>query len=325
MRGPIIVTFAALMPSMPFAQTPHDEFVIETETVVNRVAFSADSQTVAGVGQLGVGFWDVTSGELRQTVVWERENRFDIAVSSPVDRVAAVTADTTLSLWNLADGDLPEQLETTTPGARASSQFSPDGSFLAHANHEARELRVWEIPSGRLRFVTAQTGIGPTSTLAFSPDGTVLAGANGDTDLYVWSVQDGKLLRVIDELQLTTFALKFSPDGRYLVSGGVDRNIHLWDTGTWKRALQFEQQAEAIRSLDLSPDGTVLVTGGQDTTDNDNPAQLILWGFPSGEELTRVRLPRAVTSVAFSPDGLLLAVASGEERIRLWHLSELLE
>lgn len=300
--------------------------MIETETVITRVAFSVDSQTVAGVGQVSVGFWDVASGELLQTVSWERENRSDIAISSPADWVAAVESDTTLSLWNLSGGDLPEQLDTTTPGFRASSQFSPDRSLLARANHEARELRVWEIPSGRLRFVTKETGIGPTSAMAFSPDGTLLAGANGDTDLYVWSAQDGKLLRVIDELQLTTFVLAFSPDGRHLISAGVDRNIYVWDTQTWTRARQFEQQhPEAIRSLDLSPDGRVLATGGQDTTDNDNPAQLILWDVPSGEELTRIRFPRTVTSVAFSPDGLLLAVASGEDRIRLWHLSQLLE
>ena len=79
---------------------------------------------------------------------------------------------------------------------------------------------MWEVPSARLRFVT-ETGIGPTSALAFSPDGALLAGANGDTDLYVWSAQDGKLLRVIDELQLSTSTLKFSPDG---VNG--NRKLH---------------------------------------------------------------------------------------------------
>ena len=97
-------------------------------------------------------------------------------------------------------GALPEQLDTPTSASPASSQFSPDGSLLAHTNHRERQLRVWEVPSARLRFVT-ETGIGPTSALAFSPDGALLAGANGDTDLYVWSAQDGKLLRVIDELQ----------------------------------------------------------------------------------------------------------------------------
>ena len=124
---------------------------------------------------------------------------------------------------------------------------------------------------------------------------------------------------------LTTFALTFSPDGRQLISAGVDRNIYVWDTRTWT-ARQFGQQhPEAVRSLALSPDGEVLATGGQDTTDNDNPAHLILWDPASGDELTRIRLPRTVTSVAFSPDGLWLAAATGEELMRLWRLSQLLE
>ena len=227
----LVVALAALVPSILIAQSPRDEVVIDTDFVVSRVAFSRDSQTVAGIGTGSLGLWDVASRALSQTVSWERDNRAHIAISSPVDWVAAVESETALKLWNLTEDGLPERLETTTPDARASSQFSRTArSWLTPTRTRAR-VRVWEIPSGRLRFVTADTGIGPTSPLAFAPDGSLLAGANGDTDLYVWSGHDGTLLRVIDELLLTTFAVTFSPDGHQMITAGVDRAIYVWDTG----------------------------------------------------------------------------------------------
>ena len=324
-RRALAFVLTALVSGSVSAQSPDDVVVIETDAAVFGVAFSPDSRTVGGLGRQRLGLWDVASGSLRQSVTWEAA-RLGVAVSSPLEWMAAFPSDAAPGLWNLTEGDLPEHLDLAASGARTSSRFSPDRTLLAQANQEAREIRVWEVPSGQLRFVTGETGVGPTSPMAFSPDGRLLVGANGDTDVYVWSARDGRLLRVIDELRLTTFAMTFTADGRQLISGGVDRNIYVWDAETWTQARPFERQhPEAIRTLALSPDGRVLATGGQDTTDDDNPAHLILWDVASGEERTRVRLPRAVTSVTFSPDGSLLAAATGEDRVRVWRVSRLVD
>jgi WD40 repeat protein len=77
--------------------------------------------------------------------------------------------------------------------------------------------------------------------------------------------------------------------------------------------------------MDLSPDGRILATGGLDPATIDNPAHLILWDLNSGKALKTIRLPHAVTGVAFSPDARRIAMANLENDVKLWQVSSLLE
>jgi WD40 repeat protein len=69
----------------------------------------------------------------------------------------------------------------------------------------------------------------------------------------------------------------------------------------------------------------LLVTGGLDVTDDDNPAHLMVWNVGSGKVLKRTRLPHAVTSVAFSPDGRWIAAANRQKHVLLWRVPDLMD
>lgn len=58
------------------------------------------------------------------------------------------------------------------------------------------------------------------TSLAFSPDGRLLASGSGN-ETHLWRVEDGTLLRTIEE------KTRLSPDGRLLISG-ADRTIRIW-------------------------------------------------------------------------------------------------
>jgi WD40 repeat protein len=125
-------------------------------------------------------------------------------------------------------------------------------------------------------------------------------------------------VRLIDELPVSMFAMQFSPDGKYLANAGVDRVVYLWETTNWKLTRKLSGHEDMISSLDFSNDGRMLATGGFSEVSNRSPVKVILWDLGSGKSIRTVTAPMRVGSVAFAPDGKLLATSSNEKNVNLW-------
>jgi WD40 repeat protein len=78
--------------------------------------------------------------------------------------------------------------------------------------------------------------------------------------------------------------------------------------------------SDRVRSVSLSPDGRWLLTGGDE---NDRSARL--WDARSSLELRSFVHERAVSAVAFTPDGGRFVTADAKGTIRLWSLETLSE
>ncbi|MBL7184948.1 MAG: WD40 repeat domain-containing protein [Phycisphaerae bacterium] len=111
-------------------------------------------------------------------------------------------------------------------------------------------------------------------------------------------------------------SIAFSPDGTILAAAHqANRAILLWDPQTQKQvgALNIDN----ISIIAFNPDGTILALGDGGSSDTT----IRLWDVAAQKEVGVIHLPTRseVTSVAFSPDGNILASSTWlDNPIRLW-------
>lgn len=168
------------------------------------------------------------------------------------------------------------------------------------------------------------------TAVAFSPDGRTLAvgSASMPGEVSLWSTATAQRILTLPTGHLVG-AVAFSPDGLQLATSGVTvlwngnrpplyrARAELWELATGNKidlCDDHESQFNQIDALAFSPNGTLATahaSGG-----------VKLWDVHSGKErLTLGKDVQPVRSLAFSPNGLLLATGGSDSLIRIWDLA----
>ncbi|MDX2154428.1 MAG: hypothetical protein SFV54_27045 [Bryobacteraceae bacterium] len=316
MRGGVL---AGLMAAAAMAQGAM-EFVITSDVNVAAIAFQEDGKSIAGRGEGRLRLWDTTTGAVK----WKFDpTDGNLSFLPQPGRVARGRSDGSLEILAIPGGSVIGKVSASAAEGRPA--FSRDGTLIARPYRvmpRASEtfVRVRDA-TGREKFA-APAGLGGVSVMDFSPDGKFLVAGANDTDLRVWNVQSGELVRVIDEMLVTMFAIAFSPDGKSLALAGADRIVYLYDTASWKLSRKLAGQPEMISAMEFSPDGRRLVTGGFSELTVNHPVKVVLWDVASGKMLRTFGAPRQVSSAVFSPDGKIVAAAYGAKTITLFPIAD---
>ncbi len=147
-------------------------------------------------------------------------------------------------------------------------------------------------------------------TIAFSPDGSLLATGDSRGDILLWQLTDYQPIATLTGHTDSVNQIAFSPDGNLLASGSNDATARLWDIRSSQCLKTLDDHTREVKGIALSPDGQWLATASHDFT-------IKLWDVESGQCLTTLQEQTYAHSVAFSPDGALLASSAGKT-ITLW-------
>ena len=168
--------------------------------------------------------------------------------------------------------------------------------------------------------------VGNRDVLCFCFLGTSGLMATGSTDqkIRLWAVNTldyshgYALMSTIDD-DVAVYNLASSADGTVIAAGGRISTQFFHADG--KIIRKVFRPNHTCRSLALSPDGLTAAIG----SGNDSAGAVTLYDVNAGEMIAELTgFDGAVTSLAFSPDGSLLATGCTDRTVKCWDLQKLL-
>jgi WD40 repeat protein len=164
----------------------------------------------------------------------------------------------------LTDPALQEKQPNGRPGIAhldlvQSLAFNRDGDLLASGGF--RTVKLWRRPRDvrRLELSLPDT----VTAVTANADGTVLAAAAADFSITLCDRATGNAIAELKGHTATVTALKFLPDGLRLASASLDKTVRLWNVADGQLVGRIDVPAE-INDMALTADGRRLATAGAD-------------------------------------------------------------
>ncbi|GAA3808856.1 hypothetical protein GCM10022403_048680 [Streptomyces coacervatus] len=286
---------------------------------VTGTALSADGRRAAVCsGGQAPQLWDIP-GHRALSGTWQKDHICDEDTNTTVlaldeDRLAAATG-TGLRVWDTGTG---KRIADFADNGVNHASFSPDGAFLATADHE--EIRVWRLAAPEVPvFRHSLNNQRPYSGPAWDPDGRTLRYLEGTT---VHTLDLGPAVtRAWHGIPLD--AVGFSPDGRTYATAERTGDHYLFRL----RATADDRLTSTLPSVDVpvfrdpapvipvaplpllafSPDGTALAYGVSAPRQEVVSQSFTVWDIARHRVRSTMHLPGdPVLKTALGPGGRTL-------------------
>jgi len=284
---------------------------------VYALAWSPDGKLLAtGAGDGTVRLWQ-PDGSLFKTLKsegtvfglsWSPNGRILTSGSSVGPGKNAV------QFWTMDGVLLRTRYTDQTAGKFYNVAWSPDGQFVVAG---AIDYKLWRSDGTEIYHYAGGT---PAWALTWSPDGQRWVVGNESARAYMYDTSGNELAQLEDSVGSIS-SLAWSPDGQFLVGGD---GVNVWQANG-RHLASLSAGPSGVSSVAWSPDGTMFAVGsvrnyGRSTAITDHAVRI----WSANRQLLAVLVDHTddVNTVAWSPDGKILASGSRDRTIRLWLLTD---
>ncbi len=196
--------------------------------------------------------------------------------------------------------------------------WSPDGAQVASAGHFDQEIRLWKTnPFTSSREFPAGSR---AMAMAYGPEGRWLATAGEDGKVRLWDLTDDKHRTPAVELHAhvgPARGVALLPDGA-VVTCGDDTTVRIYDRRTQTELIRLKDHTSPVEKLAVTEDGQWMLTGTA-AGGPDKPCTVVLWELALAKPVASFQVhERAVSALAFAPDGSSFATGDKTGKAMLW-------
>jgi Tol biopolymer transport system component len=326
--------------------------------VATALAYSPDGKTLAASGGATIRRWNAADGTVLSEGDGHAGVVQSLAVSPDGKRLASTAGDLSLRVWDLAArraehtlpgpkraefDDIVNQFRTSS-----SAAFAPDGRALVAAWGDGH-VCTFDLTAGKKvrEFKVGELG---AVSVAFTPGARQVFTADLNNEIHLNDVASGRALRRYRDFSRGDGEgnlaidgnfpeVTVSPDGRTLAAVGTAADgksmLHMWEAATGRPRRVFTLSAE-MRGIGLpgavgigapAVGGNYFPPPPRFAPDGRTLAVLVhgsvrVWSLSRGKETRRLDAEAALpSSLAFTPDGKMLAVGHTDGTVSLWDLA----
>jgi periodic tryptophan protein 2 len=286
------------------------------------------------LGQLLVWEWQSESYILKQQGHFYDMNTLSYAPDGQT--IATGGDDGKVKVWSTHNGFCFITFsEHTAPVSTVA--FAKQGAVLFSASLDGT-VRAFDL----IRYRNFRTFTSPSpvqfSSLAVDPSGEVVAAGSTDSfEIFLWSVQTGKLLDILAGHEGPVSSLAFSPTGaNQLVSGSWDRTVRVWNVFGRSRAVEPLTLNSDVLAVAFRPDGKEIAASTLDgqisffdvqegkQTNNIEGRKDISGGRKADDRVTAANSAsgKAFNSLAYTADGRCLLAGGNSKYVVLYDVRE---
>uniref|UniRef100_A0A8C1QRC2 EMAP like 2 n=1 Tax=Cyprinus carpio TaxID=7962 RepID=A0A8C1QRC2_CYPCA len=289
------------------------EVKCSNDSVLGAVFHPMEANLIVTCGKSHINFWTMEGNTLtkRQGLFEKHEKPKYVLCVAFAENGDAITGDSSgnIYIWAKDTSSVHQVVSGAHEGGIFSLCVLKDGTLVSGGGKDRRVL-LWDHDYRKKNEIEVPEAFGPVRTLAEGKQDELFVGTTRNSVLR--GSFSGSLTPIVQGHTDELWGLDVHPSTEQFVTCGQDKQVYLWDTSShlplWSK--------DPGRAVGFHPSGTVLAVGTMtgrwlvlDTDTRD-----LVFMHTDGNEIISV--------VKYSPDGAYLAVASHDNFVYIYSVTE---